>query len=252
MGVDAALPPGLWERIRQMIRDELGKLLRSGILRNASISEGGLTIKGGFLRLLDNLSGGRLFYVGPVNPARADGSPQQGWVVYRADGTIVLLLRDANPTDAGGALNQALTWADRSGDIVFSDDTDSGEGHARPWLALPIPQPTDISKWPATGVTSWGTIAESFGVMQQPKLFWNATAITDAGTTAQVRLSINAGAVLGPTHTVAAGTTLFIADTITLPAGFYGSQWPLDVQAQVTGGTGLVHVQTWQIQGQQT
>ena len=252
MGQDAALPPGLFERIRQMIADELGKLLRSGLLRNASISDGGLTIKGGFLKLLDKISGTTLFYVGPVNPPRADGTPQQGWYVYRADGTIVLLLRDTFPTDSGGALNQALTWFDRKGNVVVSDDTDSGEGHARPWIPLPIPQTTSIASWPSTTATAWGNIAESFGIFQQPKVYWNATAVADAGTTAQVRLSIHGGATVGPVHTVTGGTTAFINDLITLPAGFYGQGWAIDVQAQVTAGTGKVSCQTWELYGRQT
>jgi hypothetical protein len=251
MGVDAALPPGLFERVTQMIRDEIGKVLRSGLLRNASISEGGLTIKGGFLRMLSAVTGGvESFYVGPINPPLGDGSYQPGFVVRRNDGTTVLLLWDPLPGTDG--YNQFLGWYDRTGNAIFTDDTTSGEGNARPWLALPIPQPTDISKWPSTSSTSWGTIAESFGVMQQPKLFWNATAIADAGVTAQVRLSIHGGATVGPVHTVVGGTTTFINDTISLPAGFYGSQWALDVQAQVTGGAGSVHVSTWQINGQQS
>lgn len=252
MGVDAALPPGLFERIRQMIRDEVGKVLRSGLLRNASISEGGLTIKGGFLRLVSAVVGGTdTFYVGPVSPNLPDGSYQPGVIIRRNDGTVAMMLWDPLP-DSGDGYKQFLATYDRGQRIVFSDDTSSGEGHARPWIPLPIPQSTDVSKWPTTSATSWGTLAESFAVFQQPKVFWNATAIADAGTTAQVRLSINNGAILGPVHTVTGGTTTFMQDTITLPAGFYGSTWAVDVQAQVTGGAGAVHVQTWELYGQQT
>ena len=192
MGVDAATPPGLWERVRQIAQQEVAKLLRSGLLRNASISDGGLTIKGGFLRLLDKVLGVDLFYVGPVNPPRADGTPQQGWIVRRADGSVVLLLLDALPTDSGGALNQALNWFDRSRNVVLADDTDSGQGMARPHLNGGWSRTRFGDITVSTTSSSFETLWDTRLTKPQPKLeVWYRASMDTAGTTGEVRVLVN-------------------------------------------------------------
>jgi hypothetical protein len=255
MGVDAAMPPGLFERIRQMIREETGKLLRSGLLRNASISEGGLTIKGGFLRMKSAAAGGvDTFYVGPITPALPDGSYQPGVIVRRNDGTTALLLWDPIP-DPGGpnGYSQFLGWYDRTGHAIVTDDTDSGQGIARPWLPLPLPQSTLIASWPSTSSTTDGIIAESQASLQQVKLWWNASTIADPGVTGTVQLKISYGSttVTSDPHPITA-TLGFINDVITLPDGFFGQSAVIDVMAHVTGGTGKVYCQTWTLYGRQS
>jgi hypothetical protein len=255
MGVDAAMPPGLFDRIRQMIRDETGKLLRSGLLRNASISEGGLTIKGGFLRMLSAVTGGvTSFYVGPIAPALPDGSYQPGFLVSRNDGTAALLLWDPIP-DPGGpnGYAQFLGWYDRAGHAIVTDDTDSGTGIARPWIPLPMPVPNAIASWPNTSNTTPGNIAECQASLQQPKLWWNATTIADVGVTGTVALQIRYGSttVTGPSHPIGASPS-FINDIITLPSDFFGQQAIVDVVGNVIGGTGKVYCQTWALYGRQS
>jgi hypothetical protein len=242
MGAEAATPPGFWDRVRQIAADEVAKLLRSGLLRNASISEGGLTIKGGFLRLLSAVTGGfDTFYLGPVDPPRADGSPQQGWVVRRADGTIVLQLYDAFPTDSGGALNQALDWRDRGGNIVLADDTDSGQGIARPYVSGAFYRARNVD-WPTTTSPTFETIYRAKMPKQHPKLYVRAWGInTVAGATGEIRVMVN-GAQLGTTQGTISGT---VTESVFGPAAVAGAHMAdlsVEIQARLASGTGAVQV----------
>ena len=253
MGLDAMTPPGLWERIRQMIRDEVGVLLRSGLLRNASISEGGLTIKGGFLRLLATIAGGsvELFYVGPVSPDKADGSPQQGWRVRRADGTVVLELFDAFPTDAGGALNQALNWRDRSQHVTFADDTNSGQGMARPWLSGGFARTryTDFSI--STTSSTFETLWDTYITHQQPRLTVMYRASMDtSGATGETRLLLN-GNPIGAVGSESFSVVTRTVGPVVAP-GDHMEVVHLEIQARCTSASGAVRVEPILWRGEQS
>lgn len=249
MGVDAGTPPGLFDRIRQLVRDEVAKLLRSGLLRNASISEGGLTIRGGFLRLVAGAVD--LFYVGPVAPNKADGTAQQGWIVRRADGTNVLFLRDAIPTDAGGALQQALNWYDRTGNVVLADDTNGGVGLARPWLSGGFGRTrfTDfgVGSTSATFETLWDQRISK----QQPRLevAYRASMDTSA-TTGETRVLVN-GVQLGTTQ----AETFSVATHFIGPLAVAGNHMDdllVEIQGRRTSTTGTLKVEPLYWKSRQT
>lgn len=237
MGVDAATPPGLMERIRMIVAEEIGKFMRSGFLRNASISDGGLTIKGGFFRLLSKATGGAtLFYLGPIGDVLGDGERQQFWQVRRADGSPVLMLWDAFP-DPDGTLNQALSWMDRAGNVVFADDTDSGQGIARPW----VPGGWQLARaldWPPVTSTGYDTVYRAKMPKQHPQLRTAVWGWADTpGTTGEVRVMVN-GTQLGPTVTVGnsgVGETVFGPSPV---AGAHMGELVVEVQARRTAGTG--------------
>lgn len=252
MGLDAGTPPGLWERIRSIAAEEVVKFARSGFLRNASISEGGLTIKGGFLRLLAQATGGtELFYIGPVTPNAADGSPQQGWRVRRADGTSVLLLRDAFPTDDGGVLNQALNWYDRGGNVVLADDTNSGQGIARPYIPGVFYQARS-GDWPTTTSTTFETVYRMRLPKQQPRLLLRAWGVSDtAEGVGELRVMVN-GTQLGSTVTTAYGTVTEYLFGPTAVDGAHLSTLVVEIQARLASGTGGVQCAPSQAQGQQS
>lgn len=251
MAQEAKVPAGFWALVQKKIDDAIARFARSGFLRNASISDGGLTILGGFLKLIDKVLGVTLFYVGPVSPNKADGTPQQGWIVRRADGTVVLQLLDQYPTDVGGALQQALNWFDRSGNVVLADDTNGGVGLARPHLASAFyaSRQQDFLKSTAAG---FETIYRARVEKQQPKLYVEAWGTSDtAGTTGQMQVVVN-GTVMGAAQNVASGVVTLFSFGPAAVAGNYGDTLNVEIQVKRTAGTGSVQVGASMVQGTQT
>lgn len=251
MAQEAKVPASFWATVQKKIDDSVAKFARSGFLRNASISDGGLTIKGGFLQLIDKVLGVSLFYVGPVSPNKADGTPQQGWIVRRADGTIVLQLFDAFPTDMGGALNQALNWRDRAGNVVLADDTNGGVGLARPHLASAF-YPTRTQDFLKSTAAAFETVLRARVEKQQPKLYVEAWGWADAsGTTGQIQVLVN-GVALGTAQSVnntAVGLFTFGPATV---AGNFSDTLNVEIQVKRTAGTGNVLAAASMVQGTQT
>lgn len=248
MGLEAATPPGFWERVVQIVQTEVGKLLRSGLLRNASISDGGLTIKGGFLRLRAPGAVADTFFVGGSTPNLPDGSPQPVMQLRRNDGTVALEMYDPIPSDGYA---QFLAWRDRIGNIVFSDDTDSGRGLARPWLPIPL--------YPGLGVTSLpaSTTSGSFTALwiartakQQPRLAVGFLASAPAGTTAEVRVTVGSTQI-GPTITVTGGS---LGDTTIqgLVDGAHMAEMRVNLEARLVSGAGPVTVYPVRCEGRQS
>jgi hypothetical protein len=251
MGQDAKVPAGLWAKVRQIAREEVAKFAKSGFLRNATITGGeGLTVEDGGQFALAAANGTRIFYVGPVLPSLPDGSPQPGWVIRRADNTQALALFDFIPA-ADGTLNQALNWYDRGGNIVLADDTNSGQGIARPYVPASFYRARS-GDWPSTTSASFETLFRAKLPKQQPRLYaraWGTTSVT--GTTGEVRVMVN-GTQLGST-----GAAVFnpVNEFVFGPATVAGSHMDdlaVEIQARRTAGTGTVQVEPSWLQGMQT
>lgn len=249
MAQEAKVPATFWATVQKKIDDSISKFARSGFLRNASISDGGLTIKGGFLRLLDKVLGVELFYVGPVTPNKADGTPQQGWVVRRADGTTVLALFDAFPTDAGGQLQQALNWLDRSEVVAVADDTNSGQGLARPYVPIPLTR----SRYTDMVAVTDATFVDVFDSAPFYKV--NARALAtircttdDSATMGEVRVLVDQVQV-GDTVSVGFAVAINTVGAFVVPGDAY-SLHQVKVQARRTAGTGAVRLDSsvWGVQ----
>lgn len=244
MGMDAGTPPGLVERIRLIVAEEVRKFARSGFLRNASISDGGLTIKGGWFRLLSKVTGGvEQFYLGPIGDVLGNGERQQFWRVRRADGSAVLMLWDAFP-DPDGTLNQALSWMDRSGHTVLADDTDSGFGLARPYVpgAFYKARYTD---WVFNDTNTFQTIYRAELFKQQPRLSVAVMASSTApDVTGEVRVLVN-GQQWGGAQAVpwALNTLLFGPEVV---SGTHMQLLTIEIQAR------LARVEPLHMYGRQT
>jgi hypothetical protein len=100
-------------------------------LYSAQISDGGLTIKGGFIRLLDDAGQERL-YIGPSSFSMPPGETQPVFWVRDASGRIRLGVYDNN---AGGYEPTFWTFDDSS-NVAFT--TDINGGVAEPWVYLPM------------------------------------------------------------------------------------------------------------------
>lgn len=248
MTQEGGVPRDFWGRIEKMIADAVAKLARSGMLRNATISDGGLTIKGGFFKLVAGATS--LFYVGPVGDVLGNGLRQQVWQLRRADGTLALSVFDAAP-DPDGTLNQAVNWRDRSGNSVLADDTDSGQGMARPYLAGGFGRARFADMSVATTATTFETLWTARVTKQQPRLFVAYKATGDAaGVTGETRVMVN-GVQLGATATESfLLTTRYLGPAAV--AGAHMSDLIVEIQARVTSASGAVRVEALGWEGRQT
>lgn len=239
MAQEAKVPAGFFKTVQKMIDDSIARYARSGPLRNAAISEGGLTIKDGGALRLSTADGVAAFYVGPVNPPLPDGSPQPGWIVRRNDGTAVLVLRDTRP-DLDG-YSQFLGWYDRTGQAIFTDDTTSGFGIARPHLAHAF-YPSRYGDFLKTTNAAFETLWRARVEKQQPQLHVEAWGTTDtAGTTGEVRVMVN-GVQLDATQTATSSVVNGYVFGSSPVAGSFGDILDVEIQARRTAGTGSVQV----------
>jgi hypothetical protein len=170
---------------------------------------------------------------------RPDGEPQMGIVYWRDDGTFAFSIFDHDPTGADG-YNQFWALWDRLGHPVVMDDFVHGFGLARPvipvsnWLPL---NPVGGAGWPISG-TDWTNLWETTYVIQHGTLWLAALMYSDAGTSGQVRVTIN-GTQLGTATTGGAGYTQHIIQEDVRDYG-YGSFVTLRLQARRTVGSGNV------------
>lgn len=248
MTTDAATPAGFWERVEQVAERVVAKYARSGASRNTSIGEGGtFTLRGGIFRLIYGAI--NLFYVGPISPSLPDGTPQQGITWRRADGSLALQTRDAFP-GSDGTLNQALTWYDRAGNAVFADDTDSGQGIARPSLGgvFAATQFADF-RFSTTSAT-FVTLSDQWVTKQQPRLLVGVRASMDtAATTGELKVLVD-GVQLDSTAPIAfaVGVNTFLAYV----AGSHMAEMHVEIQGRVTSGSGALRVEPLYWKGRQS
>ncbi|WP_158544445.1 hypothetical protein [Blastococcus sp. TBT05-19] len=263
--MDAGTPPGLGERIRQIAADEVAKFMRSGLLRNASISGGkgltvkgggGITVDGGALRVRGlpaaqpGATGDSTVYMGGITPALPDGTLQPGLVLRREDGTIALALYDPTPDNTGDGFNQFLALYDRAQVIVVSDDTASGQGLSRPYVPIPVTRAryTDM-----VAVTDSAFV----DVFRTPGAFHkvNARARADircttdvAGTTGEVRVLVD-GVQVGDVQPVGFTVETKYVGPFAIPGDAYTTH-SIVVQARRTAGTGAVRLDAavWGVQ----
>ena len=224
----------LEERLRA-IEQKLEEALRRNPLRDASMTDGAL-------RILD-AAGNQQIVIGK----QTDGT--YGIWSFDDAGNVVLKLDDngLRAYDTSGLVrgliglitsgNYGVRVRDASNGIRFSIDND---GYRDPWLAHPwrgVLSPSRESTTSASFQSLWRSRVE---LLTHKGVACTAAWVTDAGTTAEIRLSSG----FGQTSAVA------------LAAGSSGSQqfqWlhglalgggPIDfeLQARVTGGAGQVHL----------
>lgn len=249
MSQEAAVPPGFWGRVQKMIDDAIASFARSGFLRNASITQGGLTISNGGTLKLRSADDVDTFYVGPVTPALWDGSSQPGLLMRRNDGTLVLSLYDAFPTPGG--YSQALAWWDRSSNTIIADDTNSGQGIARPYIGGGFGRARYADMSVSTTSSTFETVWETRLYKQQPQLEVGFKATMDTtATTGEVRVLVN-GTQIGPVKTQA----FSIATQVVGPAPVQGAHMDyltVEIQARRTSATGACRVEALYWTGRQS
>lgn len=250
MGLDAALPPGLFERIRMMIREEVGELLRAGLLRNASIGEGGgltirdggnLTIRDGgdlYVRYREENGGGTAVYAGDLYAPGTNTYRGTGLGAFAEDGTAIAQFRTDNQWGDGAPVAEVYDAGQR---VVFAPDAASGQGLARPYVPAVFHR-ARFGDWVTTTSGAFETLFTATLNRQHPRLYVQARASNDtAGATGEVRVLVN-GVQWGATL-----PTQFLVENKTWgPApvdGTHMASLTVQVQARVSGGGGGVRVE---------
>jgi hypothetical protein len=248
---EGAVPPDFWQQVRQIAREEVAKSSRSAPLKNAAISSGGLTIQqGGSLVLMNNAGTGEQFYVGPVLPNMPDGTGQPGVIFRREDGSLALAMYDP---DTSGAFKQFLALYDRSHNVIVSDDTDSGQGLARPYVPMSGFYRAKYSDWTVqTTSTTFETLWRGEMIKQHPRLSVATNASMDtSGSTGEIKVLVN-GVQLG---TSVATVGFALTTSLFGPAAVDVDHMKLlavEIQGRVASGAGALRVEPLHAIGRQS
>lgn len=266
------------------LQHEVTALRTARTLENALIGRGGLSVKGGAIKILDtdgNLlatfdaagitlnAGGDLTVklggtivaidedghvvarIGALPPAynRDDGSTQPGFALYREDGTPAALLGDLTPTSP--PYRQSWQVLDRAGDVVMADDTNSGRGLAVPWVSLDRPTDMNVTTWPGTTETGWTSIASCYIQRQHPGFAWSIYTVSDLlDTVGNIRLSIDSEVIA--TSPDVTDFAVWAGSYYWLTGWTFQSTAVLSIDAIRTAGTGTVRATTLQLIGVQS
>lgn len=243
MGVDAGMPPGLWERIRSIIREEMAKFARSGFLRNASISEGGtFTIKGGRLRVLypADQGGGDSVYCGDIYSGGTyvgtgllvQGPGGKDLVSFRSDvatGSTYVILRDS--------AENAVLYTSTAGD-----------GLVRPYIGGAFHRQRFADWTVATTAAAFEGLWKGELVKQHGRLSVATQASMDtSGTTGEVRVLVN-GQQLGDVKPIGYALTVSLFGPAAVP-GANMELLTVEIQGRRTSATGALRVEPLHLLG---
>lgn len=238
MTQEAAVPAGYLDQVRRIAREEVAAAYRSGSLRNAAITGGGLTVKGGFLRVLfpESEGGGVGVFFGDVVQAETGDYLGTGLLVQDPDGQDIAQFRS---DVASGVPVSALF--DGAGDTAMSTDRTSGFGLARPYLSSPFIPSRFADMSLATSSGSFETLAVSYGYRTHAAVLgWTRACASAAGVTGEIQVLVNGVALEAPTAVGFAVTTSFHGPAV--PAGDLYDFLTVEIQGRVTGGAGQLLV----------
>jgi hypothetical protein len=228
-------------QIRDLQR-QVQELAAAKTLENSTIGQGGINVTQGGSITTTATTGNATSIFGalPAQFNRLDGTPQQGSVLLREDGTIAVAVADLSPTTS--PIRQAFQVQDRTPNIVFADDTNSGKGIAVPYLNFG-PFQSNSAPTDTTTSATYATLQTAIGYWMNPRVFIQILVrSSDASTTGNVRVIDQANNVIGSPIAVAAAAFQYVnIGPIALPGNFKDSI-SLNIQAQRTAGTGTIGV----------
>ena len=243
MTQEGGTPPNFWDRVEQIAKKVVNDYVRSGLLNSASISSGGLTLKGGALKVL-YATGDLAVYFGRL----VSGSSYAG---------TGLLIQEPNGTDiASFSYNEetgthTANLHDGQNNLIVGNDSASGQGLARPYVPFVFYR-SRSNDWPTVSSTTFETVYRARGPKQHPKLYvetWlHATA---AGAVAEIQVLVN-GSVWGvPQQSNGAFVTGLNFGPLAVD-GSHMSTMAIEVQARIVSGGGTAEVGVGRIEGRQS
>lgn len=245
IGIHSVAPDDPYTSLRreiQELRQQVRELAAARTLENATIGQGGLQItNGGGVTVVDPTSGRMVFYVGSYGFLDGSGRTQMVMLSFRDDGTPALQMLDGGVVN-GHTHQQALQWFDRASNIVFADDTNGGQGIAVPYIPFGPFASNNVPTDTTTSAT-YTTLQTAIGYWMNPKVFIQLIVrSSDSATTGNVRVIDQAGNVIGAPVAVAGNDFKYVnIGPVAMPGSFKLSV-SLNIQAQVTAGTGTIGV----------
>lgn len=239
MTQEAGVPQDFWGRIERMIENSVAKLARSGMLRNSSISGGGLTIKdGGSLQVLYPTDmGGKIgVFFGKTNSAITGEYVGTGFTVQNTDGKDIATFR--SDVTSG---NPVAVIRDAQENPVFSTNQNDGVGLLRPYLNNTAIPARYVDWTVSTTSATFETLFTAYGHKQHTGLLGMMNAAMDtAGTTGETRVMVN-GVQVGSTVSHAFSTSTFYYGPGPVP-GAWDDWLTIEFQGRRTSATGALRV----------
>ncbi|WP_263165386.1 hypothetical protein [Streptomyces sp. SCSIO ZS0520] len=225
----------------QALEKEVRELRAARRLETATVGKGGLRVVDGGRFAMDTPSGVRMVDIGALTGSaynHSDGTLQQGMRLSREDGSLMFAAFSYPPT---GFEFQAWTWYDRSGNTIFAEDTNSGQGLARPVLPVQL-QPAyggGWDQWPRNTTTTMADLWAGRIYRQQPRIVVVVRASMDvSGATGYLELRLNNTPQGTPTP-VGFGVTYYTLGPYLLP-GNHMEQIDVAVWGRRDTGTGAL------------
>lgn len=154
---------------------------------------------------------------------------------YRRNGTLQMLSWD-NAAGAG-----YLAVYDEAGNIIFSTDTVSGQGIARPYIPLPVvPYAEVLTPSVLTTSATFTPLHRIHSTKQQPWIRVRVVTKVDAGTTGEIRLAV-AGVAISDVTALPDGDFSYRTLTAAV-AGAHLTDVQVDIEARRGSGAGNVRV----------
>lgn len=226
-------PDDLISRIKRL-EQQVKELRRPSTLGNAALSQGSFEVRddGGntVLRAGKFLSGADEVY---------------GLAAWRDNGSIQFLVWDNGSGDGYWSL-----W-DEVGNIVVSNDTDSGQGLATPYIPYrPMPYSEVLTPPQSTTSGTFGALHRVHGQKQHPIIRAHLILQADASTTGEVRLAVD-GSAISDVQVIDAGENVYRTIDCALAGGHLSFQY-VDVEARRVSGAGAIRVGVAFVEGKQS
>lgn len=252
-GVADQLDPGGVNRRLAELEKQVRELRAARRLQSATIGAGGLVVTGKGGVYVEDDFGNFIFTIGGLSVPLTGGAAQYGVLLNRqnADGTtgaVALTMYSSS-----GAMPQTLGLYDAQGNNLWSDDGTAAQGMSRPYLSFPL-APANAAAWQSTNAGSWTTLFIAGPPKQHPKVSMSGFASTPSGVTGQLRLWDGVNSVqIGSTITVTSapgGVNWTIGPAAV--GGNHMDQMNLQLQGQITAGSGSIAAHVWAAYGRQS
>lgn len=244
MTQEGGTPAGFWDRVEQVAKKVVNDYIRAGLLNSASISSGGLTIKGGALKVLYSAGQLAVYFGGLVTGT-----------TYAGTG---LLIQEPNGIDIASFSYNEVTGThtanlhDGQNNVIVGNDSFSGQGLARPYVPQGGWARARYADWNiATTSATFETLWRGEMFKQHPKISVATLSSMDtSGSTGELRVVVD-GVQMGTTQTIGFAQTVSLIGPDVV-AGVHMKVLTVEIQGRVASGAGALKVEPLHCFGRQS